>query len=90
MYLIYFLNIDILALNIDIKLSYFSRIQTEPIKQMVAGEDCCGRLCRMVLGHRAGGLMISFLGSWCTTKFLWGARGVDGGKRKMFKWDGGY
>ena len=77
MYLVYFLNIDILALNIDIlpdilkndilssywkrgkykilyfprfqyeesiKFSYFSRIQTEAIKQMVAGESCCGEL----------------------------------------------
>ena len=75
MYLAYFLNIDILALNIDIlpdilnndilssywkrakykilyfprfqyeesiKVSYFSRIQTEAIKQMVAGESCFG------------------------------------------------
>ena len=74
MYLVYFLNIHILALNIDIlpdilkndilssywkrgkykilylprfqyeesiKFSYFSRIQTEAIKQMVAGESCC-------------------------------------------------
>ena len=71
MYLVYFLNIDILALNIDIlpdildndtlssywkpilyfphfqykesiKLSYFSRVQTEAIKTMVAGGSCCG------------------------------------------------
>ena len=26
----------------SIKFSYFSRIQTEGIKQMVAGESCCG------------------------------------------------
>ena len=61
MYLVYFLSIDILALNIEIlpdilnndilssywkrgkqKIFYFSHIQTEAIKQMVAGESCCG------------------------------------------------
>ena len=74
MYLVYFSNIDVLALNIDIlpdilkndilssywkrgkykilyfprfqyeesiKFLYFLRIQTEAIKQMVAGESCC-------------------------------------------------
>ena len=49
MYLVYFLNID---LNNDILSSYWKRgkykifilslIQTEAIKQMVAGESCCG------------------------------------------------
>ena len=92
MYLVYFSNIDILALNIDllpdilkndilssywkrgkykilyfprfqyeesIKCSYFSRIQTEAIKQIVTG--VVNGLCRMVLGRGARSLMI-FLG----------------------------
>ena len=104
MYLAYFLNIDILALNIDIlpdilnndilssywkrgkykilyfprfqydesiKFSYFSRIQTEAIKQMVARESRCGEwVVSDGVGPRAGGLMI-FLGvSDVQQKFL--------------------
>ena len=101
MYLIYVLNIDILPdiLNNDIprvgneesiKFSYFSPIQTEAIKQMVAGEGCCDGLCRMMSGRRAGGLMI-FLGMLgCTVKILMGAGVVDGGSsERCFKWGGG-
>ena len=40
----------------SIKFSYFSRIQTKAIKQMVTG--VVNGLCRMVLG--------------CTTEILWG------------------
>ena len=99
MYLVYFSNIDILALNIDIlpdilkndilssywkrgkykisiKFSYFSRIQTEAIKQMVTG--VVNGLCRMVLGRGAGSLMI-FLGvSDVQQKLYGGGRGRGG------------
>ena len=105
MYLVYFSNIDILALNIDIlpdilkndilpsywkrgkykilyfprfqyeesiKFSYFSRIQTEAIKQMVTG--VVNGLCRMVLGRGAGSLMI-FLGVSDVQQKLYGGEG---------------
>ena len=59
----------------SIKYSYFSRIQTEAIKQMVTG--VVNGLCRMVLGRRAGGLMI-FLGVSDVQQKFYGGRGRGG------------
>ena len=58
----------------SIKFSYFPRIQTEAIKQMVTG--VVNGLCRMVLG-RSGGLMI-FLGVSDVQQKFYGGRGRGG------------
>ena len=86
------LNIGILPdiLNNDILSSYWkrgkykmfilSRIQTEAIKQMVAGESCCGEwVVSDSVGLEDRGPRDLFGGVGCTMKILMGARVVDGG-----------
>ena len=64
----------------SIKFSYFSRIQTEAIKQMVAGESCFGEwVVSDGVGPQGRGLMLFFGGVGCTTKFLSGGVGEGQG-----------
>ena len=63
----------------SITFSYFSRNQTEAIKQMVAGESVVvSGFCRMVLGYRARGLVI-FLGVSDVEILMGGGAGVVDG-----------
>ena len=63
----------------SIKFSYFSRIQTEAIKQMVAGEGCCGgSVVSDDGGPQDRGPHDLFGGVGCAIKVIMGAGVVDG------------
>ena len=60
----------------NIKFSYISRIQTEAIKQMVAGESCCGEwFVSDGVGPQGTGTHDLFGGVGCTIETLMGGRG---------------
>ena len=59
----------------SIKFSYFSRIQTEAIKQMMAGKGCYCGLCQMVSGRGAG--VVDGVAVRCVSGVVWSLKNLS-------------